>query len=575
MTWILVMIAIVHGVGIGWGLPASDGWDNDGVAPRDFLPGLAASFTPGQFYTYPPVHIAVLAVLTLPITCIALLRAPSLAIHDVVSEIIKVPYMTAMASVARVIALFMSLGIVLFVARTAEELRAHELGIGPREMKDDARVRIAGYCAAAFTGVNASLTYYAHTSNLDVPYLFWATWSLLTTTRAIARRDPRLLRRALALAVLAVGTKDQAYAIFLLSLPIAIGSWIMLDPWAREHRRTVLREMTIAVACAILLLAIVDCAIVNPTGFRARVAFLTGSASQDYVEYTNDWPGRIQILLDGARKFHLQYPVLLAPALVLGVVRAIIGARSRGSSGFAIALLPLLAAVSFTATFNWTARRTDPRFLLPQAIILGVYGGLAIDWLVTCSKRALRIAGQAAVSVALANGIFICVSVDVNMLRDPRYDTEAWLAAHVRPGDTIETYGLNVYMPRMANLARVVRVGPEPLEKRNPMPGVEEVQASFERAPDRDARFIVVSTAWVWRYFVDPEAHLTTGKQIPPTQSRSATDAPAVRFFEELARSAGAFVRVHESKYDDSVFPVVDIHGTTTRWVWIFERKPR
>jgi hypothetical protein len=179
------------------------------------------------------------------------------------------------------------------------------------------------------------------------------------------------------------------------------------------------------------------------------------------------------------------------------------------------------------------------------------------------------------VSLALAQGLFACVSVDVNMLRDPRYDAEAWLAAHVRPGDTIETYGLNVYMPRIATLAHVIRVGPEPIDRRNPMPGVEEVQAPFERAADRGARFIVVSTAWVWRYFVDADAHLPTGRQIPPTQSRSAADAEAVQFFEELARSGGAFTRVHESRYDDRIFPVVDIHGTTTRWVWIFERKAR
>ncbi|RYZ57442.1 MAG: hypothetical protein EOP08_17270, partial [Proteobacteria bacterium] len=38
---------------IWWGLPASDGWDNDGIAPRDVFPGLVASFTPGEFYTYP------------------------------------------------------------------------------------------------------------------------------------------------------------------------------------------------------------------------------------------------------------------------------------------------------------------------------------------------------------------------------------------------------------------------------------------------------------------------------------------------------------------------------------------
>jgi hypothetical protein len=577
LLWILLVVGLVHAIGLGWGLPGSDGWDNDGVAPRDFLPGLAASFTWGRFYTYPPLHLAILAILTLPVTLVALARAPSTALADVVSEMIKVPYMTAMSGIARAVALVMSLAIVVFIARIAEELRARELGIpGPR-LRDNARVRRAGYFAAAFAGVNASFAYYSKTSNLDVPQLFWSTWALLTLTRAMTRQEPRLLRRAFALAALAVGTKDQAYALFLLSAPIGLGLWLATDASAREHRSRILRETAIAVAGAALLLAFVDGAIFNPKGFQARVSFLTGSASQDYVEYTSDWSGRVRLLGDIARKFDRQYPFVLAPVVLLGLVRACIGASRRPArpSGWAPALLPLLAAISFTVTFNGTARRTDARFLISQAIVLAVYGGLGLDWIVFAPRRPLRIAGQALMSVAMAKALFMCVSVDANMLADPRYDIEEWLAAHVRPGDTIETYGHNVYMPRLAPLAHVIRVGPEPLDKRNRMDGVEEVQAPFEQADQRGARFIVLPTAWVWRYLVDPELFTRAGRQMAPTQERTAFDKPGVQFFEELVRSQGAFEHVHTAKYDDAVFPVVEVHGTTTRWVYIYERKKR
>jgi hypothetical protein len=571
LVWVVLLVGAVHLVGIGWGLPASDGWDNDGVAPRDFLPGLLASFSPGRFYTYPPVHLAILAVVTLPIPSVALLRAPSLAIADIVGEVTRVPYMTAMASVARLVALAMSLGVVLFIARLAEELRAHELGLRPETARDDRRVRTAGYAAAAFVGVNASLAYYAHTSNLDVPYLFWATWSLLLLARAIARSEPRLLRRAFAFAALALGTKDQAYAVFLLSVPITLGVWLVGAARAGTDTRRIWREAAIAVGLATAILLVVEGALVNPTGFRARLAFLTGSASQDYVEYSNDWSGRLQILVDGARTFHLHYPALLTPAIGIGLVRALLGARRR-TCQLALALLPLLVAVSFTVTFNWSARRTDPRFFLPQAVVLAVYGGLGIDWLVTAPRRLLRIAGQAAASIAFAKAAFVCISVDANLLGDPRYEAEAWLRAHALPEDTIETYGLNVYLPRMTSIARVVRVGPERVDRRNPLPGVTEVEAPFEEAPKRGARFIVVPTAWVWRYLPGHEA-LAPGRVRAPTQSRTVGDVAAVRFFEELARGEGSYAMVHDAKYDDHVFPPVDVHGTTARWIWIFERR--
>ena len=98
LAWVVIVAGIIRIVGIGWGLPASDGWDNDGVAPRDYLAGLVETFTPGHFYTYPPVHLLLLAILTSPVTIVALVKAPSLAPADVVAEIVKVPYMTANAS---------------------------------------------------------------------------------------------------------------------------------------------------------------------------------------------------------------------------------------------------------------------------------------------------------------------------------------------------------------------------------------------------------------------------------------------------------------------------------------------
>ncbi len=583
MTWIVLFVAIVRVVGIGWGLPASDGWDNDGVAPRDFLPGLAETFTPGAYYTYPPVHLAILAVLTLPVTLVAFLRAPSHALADVVHEIIKVPYMTSIAYVARGVSLLMSLGIVVFVARIAEEIRAHELGVtiaGVREKDKDPRVLHVKWCTAALVGVNASLTYYAHTTNLDVPYLFWATWALLVLVRALGRSEPRLVRRAFALAVLAIGTKDQAYAMFLLSIPVALAYWLWRGVAPRGDRARAVRELTIALGLAIVLFVIVDGVVFNPTGFRARVGFLTGSASQDYSEYTNDWPGRLQVLRDATKRFWFFYPNAVLVLIAGGLVVAFREARgqtdpSRRVTQTVIALLPLLVAVSFTVTFNWTARRTDARFLLPQSILLAIYGGFAMERLVFATTRTLRLVGQAAVSIALAIAIFTCIAVDANLVFDPRYDAEEWLRRHVEPGDTIETYGHNVYMPRLTAIPNVhiTRVSPEPLERRNPMPDVEEIRGLYEDAPKRGARFLVVPTGWVWRYLPDPSPP-GAGKQIAPTQSRSAADEEATRFFDQLVRSAGAFQIVHDAKYDDAIFPVVNVHGSTTRWVWIYERKP-
>ncbi|APS00215.1 hypothetical protein [Pajaroellobacter abortibovis] len=57
-----------------------NGWDNDGVAPRDFLVGLYQARALGEYFTYPPFHLFILTVLTVPIWILVLIGAPSLAL---------------------------------------------------------------------------------------------------------------------------------------------------------------------------------------------------------------------------------------------------------------------------------------------------------------------------------------------------------------------------------------------------------------------------------------------------------------------------------------------------------------
>jgi 4-amino-4-deoxy-L-arabinose transferase-like glycosyltransferase len=374
---LLVVVAVVHAIGLTWWLPASDGWDDDGIAPRDFLVGVVRTYAPGQHFTYPPVHLLLLAVLNLPAIVVSALKAPSLAPGALVSEFIQVPIMTTFAVVARVVAVLMSLGIVVTLAKIGEELRS------PR----------AGLWAAATVGVNWSFAYYAHTSNLDVPYNFWACLALLFLVRAIARREPRLLRKAAVLAALAVGTKDQAYAIFLLSAPVALASWTFIDPTMRARRGEVARESAIAAGIAVGLLALVDGAVTNPRGFADRVRFLLGPASQDHAEYGTGWRDAVRVIGDALGHFTWYYPLVFAPFVVAGVAVALQGARRDPSRALA-AMLPLLAAISFTLAFDCTARRTEHRFVLPQSLFVAVYAGLAWDAALTwLAARRLRILG--------------------------------------------------------------------------------------------------------------------------------------------------------------------------------------
>lgn len=557
LGWILAAQVVVHSVGVGWGLPAADGWDNDGVAPRDFLAGIVATFTPGAYFRYPPVHLALLAVITSPATAVALIRARSLASADVVSEITAVPYMTFFSIVARVVTIAMAAGLVWALARMAEELR----GKG------------AGLWTAALAGAGVPLAYYGQTSNLDVPALFWACLAIRLAVAAAARAEPSLLRKAALFAALAVGTKDQAYALFALSVPAGLAAFTLAD---RDTWRSgsAWKEVASAVAIGAALLLAVDGPLYNPRGFVARLRYLVGPASTPFATYSDDSMGRRAVVADVVHRAitSVAGPLVLFAGVGLLVVLL---ERRRAPRRFAAGLVPLLGIASFTFAFNCIARRADHRFVLPQVALLAVYGGIGIEALVARFRgHAWRRVALAAVLLAFVPAAFSVADVEANVLFDPRYAAEEWLRDHVTPGDPVETYGLNVYLPRIPRSARVDRVGTEPVSGRSPLPGVREVEARLSDAPRRGARYLVVAEAWAGRYVADPSAASSAGRVAARNELDAARDADACVFFRTLRDDPGR-LRYHlafTARWDRPFWPPLDIHASTARTVWIYEQ---
>lgn len=557
---VLFLAAVLHGIGLSWGMPSSDSWDVDGVAPRDIIPGLVATFSPGDYYTYPPLQLAIVGVLTLPVTLLAVANAGTTSVPAVIQEILEPPYMTAITMTARIVTLLMSLGIVAVIALVAGDL-------APRE-----RRRSVMTSAALFATCNWAFSYYAHTSNLDVPYLFWACLAVLWLERAVLRHEPRRLRLFAVFAAMAVGTKDQAYAMFLLGAPAALALWAALDPWPRKNARAVLREVAIATAIGIGLLAVIDGAVFNPSGFRARVAFLTGPASKDFEVLSRDTRGRLLAFADSFLYFRRHYPPIVAVLVFAGLPVAFARARKAGRAALVAALVPVCVAVSFSICFNVAALRAEERFTLPQMLMAAVFAGFGIDALWSMRAGAARWAGRIACAALILLALLECVRVDATLLAEPRYDTEAFLAANARPTDTIETHGLNVYLPRFPPGPRVVRVGKTDPKRRGIIPGVEEVKARLGDIEERQPRFVVVSECYVWRFLERTDLESRTGHVVPATQRADAADPDATGFFRGLFRGDLPYRLVHESRIRS--FERSWMHSSLGCPMFTFERTP-
>jgi hypothetical protein len=556
LAWVLAGAFVLFAVGLGWGLPGSDPWDNDGVAPRDFLVAVAQTFDKDHFdFAYlhlAPVHLVLLAIVTLPVSLVALVTAGGTAPDHVVRTFIEMRFMTPIAWIARGVSVAMALGVVLALAKVGEELRG----------------RRAGVLVAAACATNAALVYYAHTTNLEVPYLFWGSWALLALVRTIVHREPRRLRAFAVLGALAIGSKDQAAGLFLLGAPCTLLAWVLSDPWARERWKLVAKEALVALGVAVGVFLVADEVVLNPTGFAARVRFLLGPASQDWTGYSHDVAGKIALLGDIATHTTLVYPAIVGLAGIAGVLVAARAPRETRAA----ALAPLACALSFVVCINFTAGRTEERFILPEMLALGLYAGIALDFLLAAARgTAARGLARAFAALVLGWAAFRAADVDAVLLFDPRYDAEAWLDAHVGPGDTIETYGRNVYLPRFPWRARTTRVDPGPTDGRSPLPGLIERQDAWDDLPSRRPKWISVSDAWAWRFLKDVETDLPRGHLVPRARVLEV-DAPTCRYFRALLAGELGYRVAHTSAWSSRFWPDVQIHSSTGSAVWILER---
>ena len=554
LAWILCAAAALRITGLFWGLPAADGWDNDGFAPRNFLTALALTYTPGSYFTYPPLHAFVLAVLTLPGIVIALFGLPSFTQADVVATFTSPALATYFAVVARLVSIGMSLGIIWCVGDMARRLAGARAGLFA-----------AGACA-----LSVVLTYYGQVSNLDVPYLFWASLSLLFVMRAVTEQQRRFLWWAALLAAAAIATKDQAYAVFALTLPLFLLAWFAADPWPRRNARGVVTTLLLAAVSSLFALLLVDGAISNPVGFARRVAFLVGPASQDYAAYANGPAGWLVLLQDVVAFFVKGYGAVPALLALGGVALHLAGTR-QDRSVWVAGLLPLLAIISFTLCFNVSAGRTDHRFLMPHAVFACVYIGIAAAWLAFHANRWLATVARLGLVATALLALHHCVAINAAMLMDPRYDAERWMAQHVRPGDTIEIYGQNIFQPRYPAHAKVSRVGSGDLNVRNPLPGVTELREPLT-AP-RGAKFIVVNGNWMSRYLRVPRP-LESGRIYPGVQREAFRDNDARSYFLALDNDRLSYRLVHVAQYKSRFWPATHIHDSLAEPIGIYERLP-
>jgi hypothetical protein len=546
-AWVLAAFALAVAIGCGWGLPGSDSWAADSISPRSCgLGAIVETYRPGHFHAYPPLQMLALTLLSLPWMALALARVG--ANVDALSlELIKPLYMTAIEATARAVTFAMALGVVgytmLYWARAAN--------------------RRVGVLAGIAVALDATLVYYAHTGNLDVPCLFWIVLTLVQAQRCAAGEPCE--RRLWLCAACAVLTKDQAAGALVLCIPLTIAVALARTPRpsaASSDRALRARRFLSGGLVAAGFYLVTSGALVNPRGFGRRLAFLFGPASRTWTPYPPGLRGMLAVTADATRAIPRFGSWPLAVAALAGVVIALWTPRTRDR---VVLALPLVAAASFAAVFDLGARRSEERFLMPQAVLLFPYAALAFERLGAWRPRLAAIAGVVCVGPALLG----VASMDATLLADPRYAAEA-LLANLPAGTRVEVYGGPVFLPRIPRRIDAVRPGVEPLADRQRIDGVDElVDPAMDPRP-RDPQVIVLSTE------LSSEAVTEPPSRPLPAATIAYHDVASHRLLRGLYDGSLGYARIGTFRCQ-LPWPLEcrSIHDSTAGSVWIYARAHR
>jgi hypothetical protein len=569
VAWIVLAFALSQLVAIGWDLPGAYGWENDGIAPRDFFAGIAVNLTPGQGHRYPLFHNLLIGLFCIPVVLPAALAADEWTLPSLMEQILTVPVMTGCSIVAKLVAIAMACVSVLVIARIA------------RRTVDEQ----AGRWAAVWAATCLSFAYYGRVSNLDGPYLMWTALAidrLLTVVETRKRRDYIWFG---VLAGAAVATKDQAYAG--LVLPGAL--YVLLLPLRSDRPfgplKAHYRNALVATAAGAVSLGLLGGGLFNPTGFMARFRKLTGGASHDWMTYARTPRGVLANVTDillGQEIFY--WPWLVVLLCWAGVLWVIVRPGGEGIRSRTFRLLPLCAGVSSVLFFTLVVARCEHRFLLPFGFWLAYYGGAAssalLSWL--ASKPTGLRAGQAALGVLALSAAGHSFEVHVTQLGDARHQVDAYLDA-LEPGTVVETYGLLVHLPHFdvseAAPYRLQRVSRRPIEERNPLVGALELDEPYGDIGKRRPDVLVVPEFTAYEHIP---------KQLPEGVAASAVhelahaDADAQAFFRSVVGGSVEgyeVVMLAEPKLPRWATALgaepADVHASVGKRVWVLTRRDR
>lgn len=482
---VLSVACLGFAIGIGWGLPRAVSpetvapWEMDSVAPIMPLNEAYYRFTRegNQWPAYPLFHFIVLDIVYAPYLALQYFSGNLENPSHIFPYGMKDPIGMArdLTLLARIVSLVMALGIVILIYRISAELFSTQ----------------AALWASLMTTLLAPLTYYAKTSNLDVPYIFWSCLAFWQYIRIMKFQHLTNYLGFATSAALAIATKDQAYGFFLL-IP-----WIIVYTLARHRANgpVGMKDLGYAVVSKPIILSLITAvgvfAIANNlvfggwSGFLRHIGFNRAVFSQrlEMFPYMHTVGAQLALLIQSGQLLVQTFGYGSLLLCLGGIVHAIL---KRHWFAVSILLFPLSYYIFTLAVFA----AVFPRYLLGPAILLTTFSGALIADLLG-RQGTVRVVATLGILGSLLWQIALTANLTLTLVKDSRYEAEAWIKAHIPPGATIESQLVpENYLP---HISRDYKVSVKGLSgELNEIPLPQEVSA--EALGKRDPEYILLGS---------------------------------------------------------------------------------
>jgi 4-amino-4-deoxy-L-arabinose transferase-like glycosyltransferase len=440
---VLVLSFCLNLFPLWWGLPALNAWAFDEIRPASVLEGLDKRFSDSWAGPYPPFHYYLLSALYWPV--LQAEKAGWLALDPLRQA-------TLFYLLGRLLSVLLATATVYLVYRSA------------RLLGDRPTAVLTALVAASIP----PFVFHAKTINLEAPYLFWFMLSVFFLLRALDRHRLRDYLGLAAAATLAICTKDQAFAFYIL-VPFLL--WRDLDRQQRADpavygsrwKSLLDRRLLLSALLALVLFVLVQNVVFNLEGFRRHLWLITQRSPSLFKAYEPTVRGYGALILQSLRHLAFAVGLPLALAGVWGVATALRHPRQNRRQ-----LVLLGLGLSYYVFFVMVIRHNYVRFLLPLALLLSFFAARALIEMGRSSALP-RLVTVLLLGGILGHALMRALSVDFLMHWDSRYRIESWIAENVATDETAVAVGRQNLLPRGLEIvpwSRVRQRGPGYFESR-------------------------------------------------------------------------------------------------------------